>query len=83
MIISIDLSQEILALDVFTAFKIVFEASSQAYCAIFTTIYGPGFIIGIQAGLLFFPLNEKREPVKSGQKTFHPTHFHSQTSWSG
>ena len=42
MIVIIDLSQEILAMDILRAFEIVFEASSQACSATLTTISIPG-----------------------------------------
>ena len=47
MIVNIDLSQEIFAIDMsrgyVEGFKILFEASSQAYSATLTTIWRPGF----------------------------------------
>ena len=42
MITSIDVSQEIFAMDILKALKIFFEVLSQACSATVTTIWGPG-----------------------------------------
>ena len=43
MMAGICISQKIFAIDVLTALKILFGASSKACSAIFTTIWSPGF----------------------------------------